>query len=284
MKANVLFRRLDEDFKIGMCKDDWSFVQFNEFIDPGFKLRYIGVMLNNTDEIKKVYTATFPDEMILDEILRRSETKILLFSHHAMGYNPGLEGFPFYNIPVKYLQELKKRNISFYVLHLPLDINGIYSTSMTLANALQLEVESEFCEYPGCNVGVVCKSDFKFVKDFVNHVKTTVGHDIKLREYGDDIIKDGKIALAAGGGNLDFVAREVSQLKINTYLTGCTRIVPTFEPVMEFHRISKENRINVIGATHYSTEKYACIAVIEYFKGLGIKAEFIEDVPNMADL
>jgi hypothetical protein len=49
----------------------------------------------------------FPDNGILDKILDKNETDILLFSHHAMGYEPSLEGFPFYNIGLTYREELK---------------------------------------------------------------------------------------------------------------------------------------------------------------------------------
>ena len=53
---------------------------------------------------------------------------------------------------------------------------------------------------------------------------------------------------------------------------------------MEFHRIARESKINVVGATHYSTEKFACIAMKDYFSKLGVEAEFIEGVPCMEDL
>jgi putative NIF3 family GTP cyclohydrolase 1 type 2 len=176
MKAKKLYDSLDKDFEIIKYKDEWGVgLEFTEFINPNFKERYIGVMLNNSDEIKKVYTSTFPNTIILDKILNRNETDILLFSHHAMGYDPTLEGFPFYNIPVDYLKELKKRRISFYVLHIPLDKNGIYSTSMSLARVLQLPVESEFCEYLGCKVGVICETKFTKITDFALYVRKIVG-------------------------------------------------------------------------------------------------------------
>jgi putative NIF3 family GTP cyclohydrolase 1 type 2 len=285
MRAKILYESLDKGFEIVKYQDEWgNFLEDNEFINPDFKERYIGVMLDNSDEIKKVYTSTFPDTVILDKILNRNETDILLFSHHAMGYDPTLKGFPFYNIPVDYLKELKKRRISFYVLHIPLDKNGIYSTSMSLARVLQLPVESEFCEYLGCKVGVICKTNFTKIADFALHVKKIVGHEIKVRQYGREFIEGEKVAIAAGGGCIDFVGRELSELGVNTYLTGLTRPMPSFEPGMEFHRIAAESKINVVGATHYSTEKYACMAMEEYFAGLGIEAEFIEGTPCLEDL
>ena len=284
MKAKELYERVGKDFEIDQYKDDWSFVELNEFINPDFKKRYIGVMLDNADEIEKVYTSTFPDTAVLDNILGRNESDILFFSHHAMGYDPTLEGFPFYNIPAEYLKELKQRRISFYVLHIPLDKNGPYSTAVSLAKALELAVESEFCEYLGCKVGVICKTSFARVGDFALHVQDVIGHQTKIRRYGDDRIRGRRVAIAAGGGCVDFVARELSALGVNTYLTGCTRPISSFEPNMEFHRIARESKINVVGATHYSTEKYACMSMVEYFAGLGVEAAFVEGAPRMEDL
>jgi putative NIF3 family GTP cyclohydrolase 1 type 2 len=285
MRAKILYESLDKDFEIAKYQDEWgNYLDDNEFMNPDFRERYIGVMLNNSDEIRKVYTSTFPDNIILDKILARNETDILLFSHHAMGYDPRLEGLPFYNIPVKYLKELKKRRISFYVLHIPLDKNGVYSTSMNLAKVLQLPVKNEFCEYLSVKVGVICETEFTKITDFALYVRKIVGHDVKVRQYGSEFIEGGRVAIAAGGGCIDFVGRELSELGVNTYLTGLTKPIPLFEPCMEFHRIAKENKINVVGATHYSTEKYACIAMEDYFAGLGIEAEFIEGAPCMEDL
>jgi putative NIF3 family GTP cyclohydrolase 1 type 2 len=284
MKAKELYEKIGIDFEIDKFMDDWSFVEFNEFINPDFKERYIGVMLDNTDEIEKVYTSTFPDTPILDDILNRNETDILFLSHHAMGYDPTLQGFPFYNIPADYLKKLKERRISFYVLHIPLDKNGMHSTSVNLAKELQLQITDEFCEYLGSKVGVICETDFSKLEDFALHVENIMGHEIKVRQYGDDIIQRRTVAVAAGGGCIDFVAQELIALEIDTFLTGCTKPIPSFEPNMEFHRIAKENNINLVGATHYSTEKFACMAIVEYFTGLGIEAEFIEGSPCMDDL
>ena len=201
-----------------------------------------------------------------------------------MGYDPTLEGFPFYDIPVDYLKRLKDRRISLYIMHVPLDRNGPYSTSMSLAKALELPVIDEFCEYFGCKVGVICKTDFGKVTELAVHVENLVGHDVKIKQYGAETIKNGTVAVAAGGGGMDFIAKEVSKLGINTYLTGVICPSPSFEPSVEFHRVAEENRINVIGATHYSTEKFACIAMVEYFTKLGIEAEFVGGTPLMEDL
>ncbi|MTI57398.1 MAG: hypothetical protein FH760_21485 [Geosporobacter ferrireducens] len=259
-------------------------MDFNSYIVPTFKSKYMGLILDNSHNIEKVYTATFPDKEIIERILDTNVFDLLLFSHHAMGYRGNAEGFPFYNIPLAYLEEMKKRRISFYMLHAPLDRNGEYSTSVSLAKALNLEVVDEFCQYDNIKVGVICKTSFKSVLDFSDHVGKVIGHDIKLRNYGESDIRNGKIAIAAGGGSYPFVATELADLGINVYLTGFTKPLQYFEPTMEFHKIVKDNQINVIGATHYSTEKYACISMVDYFEKLGICAAFLEGKYFLEDL
>jgi hypothetical protein len=53
---------------------------------------------------------------------------------------------------------------------------------------------------------------------------------------------------------------------------------------MAFRRLAKRGRVNVMGATHYSTEKYACVAMVDYFHKLGLDAEFVAGPPCRADL
>ncbi len=284
MKAERLYTQLDIDFEVSSLVDDWSFMKFNKYIRSDFKKRYIGVVLDNTSDVKKVFTATIPDLDILDKLIQTNQTDCLLFSHHAMGYDPTMTGFPFYNIPEDYLLKLKKQRISFYVMHIPLDKNGEYSTSVNLAKHLKLEIIDEFCEYMGIKCGVICKTDKKTATDLAEYVRSLIGHEVKLIRNGSDVIEKGKVAIAAGGGSVGFAAREISELGINMYITGNTRRVPEVEFIEEFHKIIKDKHINVIGATHYSTEKHACIAMVKYFEKLGIPSKFLEGRYYLEDL
>jgi putative NIF3 family GTP cyclohydrolase 1 type 2 len=284
MNSKELYLKLDNDFGIEDLKDDWSFMKFNYYITPGFKKSYMGLVLDNTAEVKKVYTATTPDLDILEKLILTNQTDLLLFSHHAMGYDPNISGFPFYDIPEDYLSKLKQQRISFYVLHAPLDKNGEYSTSVSLAKHLNLEIIDEFCKYMGIKCGVVCKTDKKTATELAEYVGSIIGHEVKLIRNGSDIIHNGRVAIAAGGGSLGFAAKEIFELGINIYITGNTRQVPSVELIVEFHRIIEEKKINVIGATHYTTEKYACIAMVRYFEKLGVPAEFLEGKYYLEDL
>ena len=284
MNANKLYQKLNNDFKINDCRDDWSSIDFNaDFVTENFRKRYMGVLADNADEIQKIYAAVFPSEKVMEEILRRKEKNILLFTHHPVDWKikPGQP--PFVNLNVDLLKKFKENKISIYTLHTPLDRNGEYSTSVNFARVLDLTQVGEFAEYFGFLSGIIGKTDCKNISEMAKRFEKAVGHKVKVWKYGTDEIRGGKIAVVAGGGCDAEILSEISQLGISTFLTGVT-FHNDYEPSIEAHKIAKENKINMIGGTHYSTEKFACIKMTEYFEKMGISAEFLQDDPDMGDI
>jgi putative NIF3 family GTP cyclohydrolase 1 type 2 len=171
-----------------------------------------------------------------------------------------------------------------YTLHTPLDKNGPYSTSVNLAKMLDIKIEEEFCEDEGVKIGVIGSTDFSHIDELHKKVIDAVGHNARLFRYGSDMINGSRAALIAGGGNISGILPELHEKGINTFVTGVTRIEVKFGPSVKFHEVAKELGINVIGATHYSTEKFACMEVVKYFKDLGIEAGFSAGVYDLEDL
>ncbi|MCK4520725.1 Nif3-like dinuclear metal center hexameric protein [Candidatus Parcubacteria bacterium] len=243
----------------------------------------MGLVLNNTQDVKKVYTAVFPTDDVLNKILNSGETNILLFTHHPMIWD--ITKIPsFININPDLLPKLKEKRISLYTLHVPLDKNGEYSTTTNLARALGIILKSEFCEYFGVNVGIIGKTNFQTVEELANKVKQAVGHKVKLYKYGAKKIRNGKVALIAGGGNDPETIPQIAKFGINVFVTGITKLSRNYPPSMKAHALLKRFKINLIGATHYSTEKFACIAMTNYFRNLGLACEFIEGKPDFQDM
>lgn len=280
MKAKKLYHKLDSDFELDLCKDDWAGMDFNEYISDNFKTRHMGILLDNSEIINYVYTAVFPSVKILNKILESSKENILLVTHHAMIWDIRKPSI-FQDINPKLLSRLKQQKISIYAMHVPLDKNGIYSTSTNLAKALDITIEGEFYEYFGVKVGVYGKTDLNNPEQLAARLKSIVGHKTKLWKYGSDEITNHKVAVVGGGGNNIEGIEEIVKLGINTYVTGVT-VLNDFSK--EVHEFEKENKINIIGGTHYSTEKFACIALSEYFEKIGLTCEFIEDQPVLEDI
>ncbi|MFX0001046.1 MAG: Nif3-like dinuclear metal center hexameric protein [Candidatus Hermodarchaeota archaeon] len=280
MKAKALYKRLDTDFELDQCKDDWSRMDFNEYISENFKKRYMGLLVDNTKEINYVYTAVFPSDLVLNKMIEEKKEKILLVTHHPMIWDIRKPNV-FQDINKNILMKVRERQISIYTMHVPLDKNGEYSTTTNLAKALEIIFEGEFYEYYGVMVGIYGKTNLKTPEELADKLSSKVGHMTKLWKYGSDEIQDQRVALIAGGGNEIDIIQEIIDLGINTYITGVTTIN---EYSKKTHEFEKEKRINLIGGTHYSTEKFACIALCKYFEKLGLDCEFIEDQPVIEDI
>ena len=137
MNTKELYQKLEIDFELGKCRDEWDNIDFDaEFVTENFRKRYIGILADNTEEINKVYTAVFPSEKVMEEVLKRNEQNILLFTHHPVDWKIKSGQSPFVNLNRSLLQKFKENKISIYTLHTPLDRNGEYSTSVNFAKNL----------------------------------------------------------------------------------------------------------------------------------------------------
>lgn len=295
MKATQLYAKLEKDFITFDLSDDWAryMESVRDFLSANFKKRSMGLVCDFAREINKVYTAVFPSDEVMQLILNKGETDIMLFVHHpsiwVLGKKPKIphktnRGIVFREMNKHLLQQFKKRRMSIYNLHVPLDNYGEYSTSVTLAKALDMKPEKPFAPYFGGLSGVVAKTKVKTIKDLIRKIEQVVNHNVKLYPYGTNKIKNKKVAIISGGGNLPEEIPNIAEFGINTFVTGVTRLNKNYEPSVKAHSLLRKFKINLIGATHYSTEKFACIAMCDYFKKIGLPSEFIEDKPVLEDI
>jgi putative NIF3 family GTP cyclohydrolase 1 type 2 len=109
--------------------------------------------------------------------------------------------------------------------------------------------------------GVFGKTDCATVQNLRNKFQEIVGHEVSLYHYGNGEIKDGIVAVVAGGG-LDETIEEIAQNKVNVLVTGIT---VQNDHSKRAHEFANKHGINILGGTHYSTERFACISMIDYF-------------------
>ncbi len=285
MEAQALRKKLDSDFELDKREEgEWGEFDLGDYVVENIGKKPKGLILDNAQTITKVYTAVFPSEKVLGRILDSNERDILLFTHHPMIWDPSPSRRPFRNIPHEFLGQLQERRVSYYAIHIPLDAVGPYSTGVSLAKALGIHPERYFFDYGGVEVGVVGKTDLTKLTELAERASNAVGHKVKVWNYGSDVITDSQVAVVGGGGCEPEIASSIDNMGLNTYVTGITRIFETYEPSRQFHEVCKDKEINAIGTTHYSSEKFACIAMVDYFQQLGLAAEFIEDRPSLDDL
>ncbi len=278
MDAKTIYRCLEKDFIKKGLSDEWKGLP-EKYTTNNFKKRSMGLVFDFTKNITKVYTAVFPETTIINKILKTKETDLLLFVHHPLIWDIRKKNV-FHCLSDKQIQKLKDRRISIYNLHVPLDNYSRYSTSVTLAKELGVKIDKKFALYFGAYCGVIGRVKENNIKDLKKKFETILGHKSKLYKYGSEKISENKVAVVAGGGHDKDVLRDLPK-DINVLVTGITI---NNNHSKETHVFSKQRKLNVLGGTHYSTEKFACLAMVKYFEKLGVPSSFVEGKPVMEDM
>ena len=284
MRAVDLYNQLEKDFVKPDTKEDWyeDMAGLDEYICDNFKQRSMGLLCDFAQEITKVYTAVFPSDDALMNILADDITDALIFLHHPMDWDLSKDPEKaFYEINTELLVKLKERRISVFNFHYPLDNFGEYGNSKTLAEAIGLKVIKPFADFSGALCGVICETDCKDIYELSEKYSQAVGHETKLYRYGDSTIADNHVAIVAGGGNDANVVREVIENGVNILISGLS-VSNSYS--LAAHEMENEYKINLLGGTHYSSEKFGCIAMCGYFKKLGLPSVFINGKPCFEDL
>ena len=288
MNAQELYGRLNADFiKDGISDYNWAarMPVLDKYLHPEFRQSGMGLLFDFADSIEKVYTTVFLSDEVLETILSSDTANALIFSHHPTNWD--IEGHGGnYAATERIIAQIKERNIAVYVLHHPLDNYSPYATCQTMADAVGLQVERPAFLYCGAWCGVIgTMADCPDIYALQARFATAVGHRASLYPYGHhpehEHIQGQKIAVAPGGGNVDFVLEEMLRDNIKILMTGVTLIN---EYSAASHTFARENGITLLGGTHYSTEKFAPMAMCRYFAELGLAAEFIEDAPKLYDI
>lgn len=283
MDAKKLYKQMEKDFITPAMNDDWFnyMAVVKEYISDNFVKRSMGLVCDFTDRIDKVYTAVFPTPEVMRKILKDDAGNSMLFVHHPAVWDITKAPQVFQQMDADLLKRFKDRKISIYNLHVPLDNYGPYSTSVALANALDISSKKSFGPYNGGMCGVLGKTKFSRVKDLYKRFEDAIGHKASLYNYGPQTIRDGRVAIVAGGGNSIDLLEEIVKSGATTFVTGITALNPHSQDAHEFAR---KHKINILGGTHYSTEKFACIAMVNYFRKHGLESEFVEGKPGLKDL
>ena len=283
MKAADLYNQLEKDFIKPELTDDWAkyMTPIGDFLTAKYKSRSMGLVCGFTTEVKKVYTAVFPSYAVMQSVLEKRERDIMLFVHHPSNWDLAKAPPIFHLMNIPQLEEFRNQHISIYNLHVPLDNFSEYSTSATLAKAIGLTDLKPFYPYYGSLACVYGKTTLKTVSEMRERFAAMLGHKASLYLYGSQEITNGVVAVAAGGGNIADLHEQLAKDGVNLLVTGVTVENPSTQAA---HEKAREKKINLLGGTHYSTEKPACQAMCGYFQKLGLPSEFIEGEAGMGDL
>ena len=290
MQLNSIVEMLNNKFKVADVPPDLPFsnllprkynekgIEFKKYFTEEFLKNFHGLMIKNGEEIKRIYLTVFLSEEILEKIFKNNEQDILIFSHHPMFMETGNRGF----LPLgeKYFLEMQKRRVSVFSLHSPLDINQEISTSKSIANRLSLKNLKRCAPWQGGFSGVYGElSEAINFEDFIKRLNVIFG--IKECHFIKKSVDVFKVGIIAGGGTEIKDIKEIINLGCDTYLTGdfVSRVKNKYneEERKKFESVKNNLNINLIGCSHYATEKLVFLnEITKLFKDRGFDTSFIE--------
>jgi len=139
---------LDSEFDIDNINEDWSRLFNTLFIKkavPKFRtpMRNNGLMIANSTEVNKIYTAFAPSRYVLEEIHMKGIVNVLLIVKHPFDWDGRRNGLGFLHFEDRDYQLMEGMGILIYALHTPLDKNrndGVVSSAYAFAKIIKMRV------------------------------------------------------------------------------------------------------------------------------------------------
>jgi putative NIF3 family GTP cyclohydrolase 1 type 2 len=289
VKLDDLVARLDQYFRVPEVRgDDWSpgfedcypDPYWREYVEAEYPTRWNGLMVRGAPDVEQVVTCVFPSDEIIGELPPRT----LLFSEHPLDF---AEVTLFKPLARAAFERMRSEAISFYHAHAPLDMHPEVSPSRLVATGLGLEELEEYGPIaegiPGgaCIVGKSALS----LDDLARRLQELLGAEIPVEVVTRPREQAGRVAVVAGGGaSVDLLEQSLAR-GCTSYVTGNAARRPQhsfFSPKFDaFRALADAQEIALVDGTHYGTEKPPQLAMAEWFRRLGLKAEFRSNGPKL---
>ncbi len=260
-------------------KDDFL---IKKMLQADFIKRFNGLMIKGGVSVSKIFTASFPQDEILEEFITTSSEGDLLLTHHPIPMesgNPRAElGRGFIPLNVNLMNEIVNKKLSIYSCHAPLDYNTKISTSRAIAKALNAKIIDEFLRYGNGNAGLIAEIPPISHMEMISKLKKIFG--IPYVDFAGKAVEIiNKISIVAGGGDeVEYV--RISQKKgVQAYLSG--EIFSNHksdwakENNQKLKKYYKSINISLFGVSHASSEFLVMKTLMPKFidKMFGISAE-----------
>jgi putative NIF3 family GTP cyclohydrolase 1 type 2 len=270
---------LDREFDALAGREDlvqWAVTEENcRWINPTFLKQKTGLLIVGLEKIHAVRTSVFVSDRVVQKL--SNEPPCLLLTHHHFNYFEDERGLQ--PISGEQIQTLVRQGHSVYVSHASLDTHAEYGTSVTLAAAVGVRPMERFYDYFGVATAVAGEVDEQDFHSFAEHVKKCLLRPkVDVMQHRPRV---RKVAVVAGGGDLPDVLQEAFDLGADTMLLGTLENRWAVRGVQlahkEFLRLNEKLKLNLIGGSHYGTERLAMVKLARFFEKMDVPCKFCED-------
>ncbi|MBA2295531.1 MAG: Nif3-like dinuclear metal center hexameric protein [Actinobacteria bacterium] len=290
MRLEDLVARLDGYFRVAQVRgDDWSHgfedcypePYWREYVEPGYESRWNGLMVRGAAEVERVATCVFPSDAIVGGL----EPGTFLFSEHPLDF---AEVTAFRPLARASFEGMRAAGISFYHVHAPLDMHPEVSPSRLIGTGLGLRRLEEYGPIADGIPGGACvigESDGS-LDELAARLQEVLGQEIPVEVVTRPREEAGRVAVVAGGGaDVDLLEQSLAR-GCRTYVTGNSARPPEHpffrRKFDEFRELAAGHSVALVDGTHYGTEKLPQLAMLTWFRRLGLEAVFRPDGPKLA--
>lgn len=283
VQLDALVSELDAYFRVPEVRDDdWSDTfaflypdpYWREFAEPGYEGRWNGLFVRGAEDVERVATCVFPS----DQIVAGLGPGTFLFSEHPIAFEDDVAGFE--PLARESFERMRRDAIAFYHVHAPLDQHPNVSPSRLVAQGLRLRgLEEYFPIASGIPGGAAVAGDAEgTVGELAERLPGLLGDEIPIRLVTRPEVAAGRVAVVAGGGADVEILEASLERGCTTFVSGniATRCRLDFvqEGVRAFRERAEEAGVALVDATHYGLEKPPQLAMLSWFEGRGLPAEF----------
>jgi putative NIF3 family GTP cyclohydrolase 1 type 2 len=290
VRLDELVGRLDAYFRVAEVHgDDWSpgfrncypDPYWREYAEPLYETRWNGLMVRGADEVERAATCVFPSDTIVGEL----ELETFLFSEHPLDF---AEVTGFHPLARASFDRMQAHGISFYHAHAPLDMHPEVSPSRLIATGLGLRELEEYGPIADGIPGGACivgQSDAS-LDELAARLRDVLDESIPVEVVTRPREEAGRVSVVAGGGaDVELLEQSLAR-GCRTYVTGNAARQPEhpfFRAKFEaFRELAAEHGVALVDGTHYGTETPPQLAMVGWFRRLGLEADFHPDGPKLA--
>ena len=283
IEVDIIAGMLDRDFGVATNEENLVAYAVSEecraYIHPPFLEQKTWLFTRNSEDVREVIIGVF----LTDQFLQHVPPSSLIVTHHHFDYYEDVRGLQ--PLSPDTLETLRDRSVSIYVLHAALDTHPVYGTSKALADYCGVSETERFYDYFGAPTALIGTVRKQSLNDFsLSVMKALHRPDLSIHKHRPDV---ERVAVIAGGGDLPEILQHAHNRECDTILTGTVVNRWGFpeNANQQFLDLNEEYKLNLIGATHYGTERPAMVELVEYFTSKGTNSRFVEDdvLANLPD-
>ena len=275
LETDAIAQLLDHDFGVASHEENLTGFSIREecreYVYPPFLERTTWLFTHNSTKVEEVVTGVFLTARFLERVPQNS----LVVTHHHYDYHEDDRGLQ--PLSADTLRSLRDRGVSIYVLHAPLDTHPVYGTSKVLADYCGIAETERFFDYFGAPAALIGTVPRQSVDDFARVVMNALQRpDLTIHAHRLEV---ERIAVVAGGGDMPEILQYAHDKQCDTMLTGtvANRWGLLKDTNRDFLSLNEECKLNLIGGTHYGTERPAMVSFVGFFEQHGIPSRYVED-------